>query len=61
MRVRDGVCVCSLVRTFSLSSVVIGGEVCGDNSCCFVCVRVCVCVSVFCVVTVFGLVGCMLI
>jgi hypothetical protein len=57
----SGCCVCSLVRTFSLSSVVIGGEVCGDNYlllCVCSCVCVCQCV---CVVTVFGLVGCMLI
>jgi hypothetical protein len=44
VRVRDGSCVCSLVRTFSLSSVVIGGEVCGDN---YLLLCVCVCVSVF--------------
>jgi hypothetical protein len=41
----SGCCVCSLVRTFSLSSVVIGGEVCGDNYL-LLCVCSCVCVSV---------------
>jgi hypothetical protein len=52
-------CVCSLVRTFSLSSVVIGGRFVETTLVAYVCVRVCV--SVFVLLTVFGLVGCMLI